>query len=218
MTTKYTSYSSLLVSLLFIFSILLSGCATKPNTTSEQSILAVTSEQRAKQLKNKKKWQLQGKIAFIQQIKEKSKRESAAIIWQVNEKKQSQELNLTSYLGINVLHLKSNKKQHLIKVDSKEYRGTDLSRLIYTLTGLTLPTEALVFWVKGIKYNAYDELEIDKQTQLPISMSSEYHNATWKINYNNYQPFNGINMATQLTIEKENLLIKLAINNWVFDE
>ena len=54
----------------------------------------------------------------------KSKRESASLIWQVNEKQQTQELNLTSYLGINVLHLKSNKKQHLIKVDGKEYRGT----------------------------------------------------------------------------------------------
>ena len=195
---------------------MLSGCATQPNTASKDNILVVTSEQRAKKLLKNKKWQLKGKIAFIQQTRETDKRESASIMWQVNENKHTQELNLTSFLGINVLHLQSNKKQHLIKVDGKEYRGADLSNLIYSLTGLTLPTEALTFWLKGLPYSTDDELQFDEKTQLPKSMSSYYHNAIWQISYNDYRRFNGINMATKLTIEKEGLLIKVAVKNWSF--
>jgi len=199
---------------------MLSGCATRPSTPLKDNIQVVTSEQRAKQLLKKKKWQLKGKIAFIQQIKNnkgiKDKRESASIIWQVNEKKQTQELNLTSYLGINVLHLKSNQNQHLIKVDGKEYRGTNLSQLIYSLTGLTLPTEALSFWLKGLPYKSDDKLQTDDKTQLPKRLSSYYHNALWQINYSNYQRFNGFEMATKFSIKKDDLLIKVAVKNWFF--
>lgn len=212
MTTKNTS----LLCLLLIPILILSGCATQPKTASEDNIQVVTSEQRAKQLLHNKKWQLKGKIAFIQQTRETDKRESASIIWQVNENKHTQELNLTSYLGINVLHLKSNKKQHLIKVDGKEYRGANLSNLIYSLTGLTLPTEALIFWLKGLPYSTDDKLQFDEKTQLPKNMSSYYHNTIWQINYKDYRRFNGINMATKLTIQKEGLLIKIAVKNWSF--
>jgi outer membrane lipoprotein LolB len=165
---------------------------------------------------NKSAWQLNGKIAFIQQLQNKSKRESASLIWQVNERQHTQELNLTSYLGINVLHLKSNNQKHLIKVDGKEYRGTHLSSLIYSLTGLTLPTQALNLWLKGLPYKADDKLQLNETTQLPTSISSYYNNELWQITYANYKYFNNINMATQFTIEKDNLLIKIAVKNWHF--
>ena len=222
MTKNLTPSSSLLLNFLLMTSIMLSGCATKPSSPLKGNIQTVTSEQRAEQLLKNKKWRLKGKIAFIQQIQNDNditdKRESASIIWQVNEKKQTQELNLTSYLGMNVLHLRSNKNQHLIKVEGKEYRGTNLSQLIYSLTGLTLPTEALTFWLKGLPYKTDDKLQIDEKTQLPKRLSSYFHNALWQINYSNYQRFNGIEMATKFTLKKENLLIKVAVNNWSFTD
>jgi outer membrane lipoprotein LolB len=202
--------------ILLLISFLVSGCATKPITPSQNHHEIMTEQQRTAQLLSKSAWQLNGKIAFIQQLQNKSKRESASLIWQVNEKQHTQELNLTSYLGINVLHLKSNKNQHLIKVDGKEYLGTNLSNLIYSLTGLTLPTQALNFWLKGLPYQADDKLQINEITRLPVSISSYYNNELWQITYANYEYFNNINMATQFTIEKDNLLIKIAVKNWRF--
>jgi outer membrane lipoprotein LolB len=193
---------------------MISGCATKPNIPSDNSGQVLTLKQRTEQILKHDKWQLKGKIAFIQQVSGKSKRESASLTWRVNEKKLTQELNLTSYLGINVLHLKSNQDQHLIKVDGKEYRGTDLSRLIYTLTGLILPTQALNFWLRGLPYNQNDQLEINKLTQLPQSISSYYQNSLWQINYNDYKTFDGIKMATKFTIKKNGLVIKVAAYKW----
>lgn len=197
---------------------MLSGCASQPDITSTEIIQALSSKQRAELLLKNKKWQLRGKIAFIQKIKnEKDKRESASLTWQVNEERQTQTLNLTSYLGINVLHLESTPNQHVIEVDGKIYHGTNLPQLIYSLTGLTLPTKALTFWLKGLPYKATDKLKVDDKTQLPISLSSYHNKALWQINYTNYQVFDGIKIATKFTIEKDDLLIKIAINNWSFN-
>jgi outer membrane lipoprotein LolB len=207
---------NLFLSLLCLVSIMISGCATKPDNTPEDINHIATSHQRAKLLLNNKKWRLNGKIAFIQQTKGKSKRESASITWQVNENNKTQELNLTSYLGINVLHLQSNNGQHLIKVDGEEYQGNNLSSLIYSLTGLTLPTQALNFWLKGLPYKTEDKLQLNEKTQLPKRITSFYHNTTWQIDYNKYQRFNGLFMATQFTIKKDDLLIKIAVKNWSF--
>lgn len=200
-------------------SILLSGCTSKPSPSPQDTIQAVTPEQRTVKLLNHKQWRLRGKIAFIEKTpNRKGKRESASINWQVNETKQTQELNLTSYLGISVLHLASKKNQHVIKVDGKEYQGSNLTQLIHSLTGLTLPTKALTYWLKGLPYHASDTLKINPKTQLPLSISSYYNHSLWTINFSKYQKFNGIKMATKFTIEKDNLLIKVAVKKWSFDE
>lgn len=196
---------------------MLSGCASKPSTYPIENIQTLTSEQRTKLLLKNRKWQLRGKIAFIQKIEsEKDKRESASMTWKINEEKHTQELNLTSYLGINVLHIESSQNQHVIEVDGKKYHGTNLPQLIYSLTGRTLPTKALTFWLKGLPYKENDKLEINDRTQLPISISSYYNNALWQINYSNYQIFNSIKMATKFTIKKDDLVIKIAIKSWSF--
>ncbi len=174
-----------------------------------------TAQQRASQLQQLSQWQIRGKIAFIQKtLGEQDKRESASILWQVDEDNNNQTLNLTSYLGINVLHLSSKQGQHLIKVNSQEYRSGNLPQLIYSLTGLTLPTQALTFWLKGLPYQSSDKVTFNSKTNLPLSMISTYRNSAWKITYNNYKVFGHFPMATQFTIKKDDLLIKISIKKW----
>ncbi len=222
----FKSYFSLF-SLFLITSVMLSGCASKAKLSPNDKLPTLTPEQRTAQLLKNTKWQLQGKIAFIKKTNHKNdKRESASIYWQVDEENQTQTLNLTSFLGLNVLHLESNKNQHIINVDGNEYRSTNLAQLIYSLTDLTLPTNAMTYWLKGLPYNepyneyynTRDKLEINPNTLLPTSISSYYHNALWQINYSNYQVFEGLEMATQFTIKKKGLVIKIAVKKWSFDE
>lgn len=212
MTISYTSALGLILSAC----LLLSGCANRIIDSPEISNSSITQEQRTARLLAKKHWNIRGKIAFIQQLEEKDKRESASLIWQVNEKLVTQELNLTSYLGINVLHLKSNKQEHTIKVDGKEYRGSDLTYLIYSLTGLTIPTQALTFWLKSLPYNKSDNIQFDQTSQLPTQIASQLHGDIWQIHYDNYRWFDDVQLATKFTIMKEGLEIKVAIKNWRF--
>lgn len=202
--------------LLFTFSIVfLSGCATKPSDDSTTLIDQQSAVQRTAQLTKINQWSLRGKIAFIEQLNDQtSKRESATIAWQVDETNQTQELNLTSYLGINVLHLASEGNNHLIKVNGKEYRAKDLTRLVHSLTGLTLPTKALSFWLKGLPYQSSDQVKLSPNTQLPVSLISLFDNIQWQIDYSKYKVFDGVQMATQFAIRKDGLLIKIVIKKW----
>jgi len=186
----------------------LSGCASNRQNT-QNSFTLQSSTERAEQLNKITQWQVNGKIAFI----ERNKRNSATLNWQVNEKNQSQQLNLTSYLGINVLQLTSNQGKHKLKFDGNDYQGDNLTTLIYSLTGLTLPTKALSYWIKGLAFQPSDKMEYDN-SNLPLHLNSFYNNQQWQITYGNYKQVNGYILPTKLTVKKDNLLIKIAINKW----
>jgi len=208
-------HPSYLFFLFIISSAVLSGCATQQNNNLPAEIVNQSPIQRAAYLAKINQWRLRGKIAFIAQLKNnESKRESATMTWHVNQKTNSQELNLTSYLGINVLHLESTNNSHQILVDGKEYRSNNLTQLIHSLTGLTLPAKALTFWLKGLPFQPTDKVTLSTNTQLPLSLQSQFNNIKWQVGYRKYQVFDGVQMATQFTIKKDDLLIKIAVKDW----
>jgi outer membrane lipoprotein LolB len=192
--------------------VLLSSCSTT-KTISENSLqLIQTIEQRNQQLLTLDKWQIKGKIAFLQA----KKRQSASINWQVNENNQN--LNLSTFLGISVLKLTSNNGLHTIEVDGEKYKSTDLEALISSLTPLPLPTSALTYWLKGLPYQTSDNIIYNPETQLPKILSSQYDNRLWQIKYANYvnikNQSKNIKLAKKITISQGDLTIKIAINNW----
>ncbi len=194
---------------LALFTLLLSGCSTVPNNEN-QVLIKQSSQQRINELQHLQQWKIKGKIAFI----EKKSRSSASLSWQVDENENTQKLNLTTYLGINVLQLDSNANSHKIQVDGKTYQGRNLETLIYSITGLTLPTQALTFWLKGIPYQEDDSIQYQKTTQLPLTLSSYYNNELWQVSYANYQQIDSYSLATKFSIKKDNLLIKIVVNDW----
>jgi len=186
----------------------LSGCTTTKQVSQAPLTMQSPSE-RATQLNKITQWQVNGKIAFI----ERDKRNSATLNWQVDEKNNSQQLNLTSYLGINVLQLTSKQGEHTLKFDGKDYHDRDLTALIYSLTGLTLPTKALSYWIKGLPFQSSDYIEYD-DSNLPLNLTSFYNNQQWQIAYGNYKQINDYVLPSKLTVRKDNLLIKIVINRW----
>jgi outer membrane lipoprotein LolB len=201
-------FKSAILPLMF-FCVALSGCSTMPQHRS-LPVIKQTPQQRSIELKQLHQWQLEGKIGFF----ERDKRQSASLTWQVNELENTQRLNLTTYLGINVLLLESNNGQHKIQVDGKTYRGNSLEKLINSLTGLTLPTMALTYWLKGIRFQKSDVIIYQESTQLPQKLSSFYNKELWQINYSNYKQIKGYSLATKFSIKKDDLLIKISVNKW----
>ena len=194
------------ISLFFV----LSACSTIPEKQASFPITQQQINERTQTLKSLTKWQLQGKIAFIQP----DKREKANINWRYQESPLIQKLNLTTYLGINVLQLESINGSHIVEVDGEQYQGTNLNQLIYSLTGLTLPTQALTYWLKGIPFSSNDMVEFSEQTKLPSKLTSTYDDETWQISYKNYQHINGYLLAKSFTIKQNQLTIKIQINHW----
>jgi len=190
--------------------ILINGCSSK---APFKNILKTnqTIEQRNTILSKLNDWQINGKIAFIQG----KKREATSLRWQYEKSNNSQKLDLNSYLGINVLQLKSNNNIHTIKLDGQSYRSENLDQLIASLSGFTLPTQALTYWLKGLVYNPNDKIDYHPETLLPLALISEYNNEQWQIRYENYQLVNNdVPLATKFTIKQNDLTIRISVNKW----
>jgi outer membrane lipoprotein LolB len=200
----------------FLFSTiaLFNGCAIQNPTIVHQSeTLTNQLENKAKRidyLQQLKKWSITGKIAFITD----KKRQSFSFRWTVNELNQSQQLDLTTYLGINLLKLKSYSGTHTLVVDGQKFQGTDLEKLIYSSTGLIIPTKAMHGWLKGLEQSKNDVIEYDQKSHLPSRILSLHDQVFWQIDYANYYQLNQVQMAKKLTIKQNDLVIKIMINRW----
>lgn len=195
---------------LFLFLIIfLSGCSSLPTQKSTAPLFSQAMTERIEQIATVNQWQIRGKIAFING----KERSSATLNWRINNANGTQRLNLTSYLGINVLQLRSEKQHHTIEVDGEEYNTHDLDNLIYQLTGLSMPTQALQHWIKAVPYSEYEEVLVD-ENNLPTQLSSFYQGKHWQINYSNYKNIDGLQLPTKLTIQQNQLTIKISINQW----
>ncbi|MDO6446448.1 lipoprotein insertase outer membrane protein LolB [Colwellia sp. 1_MG-2023] len=190
--------------------LLLHGCASNKIIERSSTSLHDTKEARLEKLKHIQQWQIKGKIAFLQ----KNKRESASLFWQYHQDTGQQTLKLTTYLGINVLTLHTDNGQHRVEIDGENYQSDNLEQLIYSLTGLILPTNALNYWLKGQVYSAADTISYDKQSELPNKLTSYYQGNIWQISYKKYQQVNDVSLAHQLSIKQNDLTIKIMINQW----
>ena len=195
-----------LIWLMLILSTFLSGCAQLGSGGKPQHYDPHLD--RTALLSTIDNWQIKGQIAFIQP----SKREKASIFWQHDETRQS--LNLTTYLGINVMSLESVNGVHQLTIDGKDYQTRNLDQLIWQLTGLTFPSDALTYWIKAIPYSESDEITLSAENQLPARITSYYNNQQWRVQFSRYQEFQGVQLPTSILIKQQGLTIKLAIRQW----
>lgn len=197
----------------FIALVFFSGCAAIKDEKYTNKPTQLSKTERIEQLSQLVNWQIKGKLAFIQA----DKRQSATLFWQYDQTTQSQQLNLTTYLGINVLTLKSDKGLHSVEVDGELYQSANLEELIYSLTQLTLPIGAMTHWLKGLEYLPNDRVIYDNSSQLPKNLTSHHNNQNWQISYSNYQLFGQYLLAKRMTIKSRDLTIKIQINQWTTD-
>ena len=207
-----------IIFMLFISIVLLNGCALrKPqvpekmqNPTVKKTNSVTSQAKRIHDLQQLMQWSIKGKIAFISE----DKRQSFSFRWTVNENNNSQHLDLTTYLGINILKLESQLGVHTVTVDGKKSQGTDLEKLIYSSTGLIIPTKAMHGWLKGIVQNPSDLIEYAPNSLLPSRLITHYAQSIWHIDYDNYLQVGDVQLAKKFTIKQNGLVMKILINRW----
>lgn len=198
-----TSFQKLAISLLIF---LLSACSS--TLPLDNAVLFQDKNQRAQQLVQLEQWTIRGKIAFIDKVE----KQSANFYWQHNADTSS--LKLTTFLGVNVLTLTSEKGMHVLKANGKTYQDTSLEALLTQVAGITLPMQSLVHWLKGIKAQPQDEVLYSSTTQLPKQMNAWVNEQYWQITYGNYDIVKQYRLANKLTIKHRDLTIKMLINSW----
>jgi outer membrane lipoprotein LolB len=201
-------YSKRLITLFFVG--ILSACSSINDIPVENNQANQGIDSRNKQVSQLNSWTIAGKIAFINS----QKRQSATLYWQKNEVEKTESLNLSTLFGIKVLELTQQQDNFTLEVDDNIYNTQDLDHLIYTLTGLNLPTRAMSHWLKGLAFLPTDKVAYHAENKLPMSLTSRYNNKNWLIKYSKYHHIGLFQLAKQLTITQDDLRIKIVIHSW----
>jgi outer membrane lipoprotein LolB len=194
----------------FIFPLIfLSGCSSSLNKhqqiTEHQNIT-----ERTKRLEALSDWKIKGKLGMISP----KERHSLTLNWLYQGEPKRQTLNLTAVLGVQIFNLESVNGMHVINVDGERYQSPDLNALLSSLTGFTLPTQAMSFWLKGLPYLDSDKITYNEETQLPNTLASFHDGKKWTLKYGAYQQVGQYQLATKFTIKQEDLTIKINVHQW----
>ena len=186
--------------------LILSACTTTKVATVEQ--LYQDKNQRAEQLSLLTDWVIKGKIAFI----EGESKQSAHLYWR--QTANSIKLKLTTFLGVNVLTLTSKNNIHTLQANGKTYQDDTLEALLNQVSGVRLPVNSLVYWMKGLKAQPEDIITYSTNTDLPETLNAWVNNTYWQLHYKKYNLVNNLRLVKQLIIKHRDLTIKMAIHTW----
>lgn len=184
--------------------ILVTGCASVPSLDQ----LFQDKNDRTIQLSAISNWTIKGKIAFISP----KNKQSANLYWR--QKNNDISLKLTTFLGVNVLSVSFEDSIYTLKSDGKEWQDENLSDLIAQTTGITLPVESLIFWIKGLKASPNDQITYSEDTNLPLQLQAWLNQSYWDVNYQSYMLVDNYRLSNKMTIKHQDLTIKLAIHDW----
>ncbi|QOL24518.1 outer membrane lipoprotein LolB [Thalassotalea sp. LPB0316] len=192
--------------LLFPLFIFLYGCSTTKPISSPQ---VSSSSQHQADVAQLASWQIKGKLAFISP----NERQSANVLWQVKDHA-VEKLSLSTFLGINIVDIEQTSEHYLIHADGETHQGNNLALLIWQLTGLTLPVDALSHWLKASPYLPSDKLSYQAQQVLPYQLSSHFNQQQWQVKYRQFKMVNNVMLPHKVDITQGDLTIKLQINRW----
>ena len=197
-----------LLSLIFI--ITLSGCSQFNNSDSEDNTLLTnqTWEQQQQALQQLDHWTLTGKLAiFLESV-----RQSANIYWQQQGDYYS--IQLTTFIGTRILQVTKNEQGvEIINNDDEVFTGQDANTLIKQLSpGLDLPIAALQQWIKGNPANASYQLNDQQQVSELVGLDASQN--LWEVDFQQYQVFSGTVLPTKVNLKRDDIRVKIAINQW----
>jgi len=198
------------ITLLSFILMFLSGCSSLIKNNHQEITEHQNINERTKKLTTLSDWKIKGKMGLISP----KERHSLTMNWTYQGAKKRQTLNLTNVLGMQIFNLESVNGMHVIEVDGERYQGPDLNALLSSLTGLTLPTQAMTFWLKGLPYLANDEISYHQDTQLPQTLTSYFDENQWTVKYSAYQQVGQYQLATKFSIKQENFSIKINVYQW----
>lgn len=197
-----------LLSLIFI--ITLSGCSQFNNSDSEDNTLLTnqTWEQQQQALQQLDHWTLTGKLAIFLE----SDRQSANIYWQ--QQGDDYSIQLTTFIGTRILQVTKNEQGvEIINNDDEVFTGQDANTLIKQLSpGLDLPIAALQQWIKGNPANASYQLNDQQQVSELVGLDASQN--LWEVDFQQYQVFSGTLLPTKVNLKRDDIRVKIAINQW----
>lgn len=181
------------VFILVLVTLFISACTTLPDGPED----AVNLSAQLKKVAQVDAWQLRGKIAF-RQGKEGA---SANLLWKTDDA--DFHFRLTNLLGVTMVDLNVNGDKAILEAGNEVYEDADPEPLIYHTTGMDIPVEPLLSWIKGLPL-ADDTFTLTEKGLLNTLESNCSACKGWQVSYANY--------GNVTTPEGKNVWLPHAIN------
>lgn len=185
---------------------LLAACATSPVKPVPVDVRKHQAKLAAMQV-----WTLSGRLAF----KSPEEKFSVNVNWQ--QEFEHSEVNFTSFLGTNVLHMTVTPENSVLTLDEEQYVDTDPSSLIARTTGWNIPMNNLPLWIKG-QFTPQDRFTFDENGLLnqltPLCNNCGY----WNVTYSRYKKVTDMWLPHQIDLVNQfqpDNKIKIRINQWI---
>lgn len=195
--------------LLLLFVIMLSGCSQFASDVDDVPLSTnFTWEQQQQQLQQLDHWSLTGKLAVFLD----KDRQTANIYWK--QQGDNYSIQLTTFLGTRILQVTKNEQGvEIINNDDQVFTGQDANTLIKQLSpGLDLPIAALQQWIKGNPASASYQLNDQQQVRDLLGLDASQN--LWEVSFQQYQNFSGIALPNRVDLKRDNIRVKIAINQW----
>lgn len=179
---------------------------------------AVNLTSQLKQVADISQWQLKGKIAF----RRGEEGASATMNWKTD----SDDFNfrLTNLLGVTLVNLDVEDKKAVLEADGETFVDAMPEPLIYRVTGMDIPVNSLLSWIKGLPLPS-DQFTLTDKGLLATLTSTCQACQGWEVSYANYGSVtqkNGntvwlphaINLIQPATQYREKTQLKIKIYKW----
>ncbi|MCH1478340.1 MAG: lipoprotein insertase outer membrane protein LolB [Arenicellales bacterium] len=166
------------------------GCATTP-TDRGQSIFDPEAawQQQKSELNNLTQWKLAGRIG----LRTADSGATANLRWRRTER--GDQIYLFGLLGGGKVQLDiTDRKVELRDAKGQVFSGTDVTTLLYQVTGWHVPFNSLDGWLRGLPApGVYDSIEIDQDGKL-----IRLHQAGWEISYDEFMPVGNLTLPKRI--------------------
>lgn len=176
--------------------LLLSGCATlpvPPCPTADCQATAVAD------------WKLHGRISLTRG----EQGWHAGLDWENHADRYR--LLVSGPLGQGALQLSGDPRGvTLVDSNGRVHSAPDAEQLLLAVSGWQLPVSGLRFWVLGLP----DPHMPHRQTLDAQGRVEQLEQSGWTIHYTRYREFDGRVWPDRLTLERDDLVLKLVIDQW----
>lgn len=193
--------------------LILSACSTLPDGPQR----AVDLPAQLRVLAKVDSWRLRGKMA----IRNQQEAVSATIIWKTDGN--NFHFRLTNLLGITLADLDVDERGASLTSDGETITDSDAERLVQSVTGLSIPLNDLLTWIKGLPQSNDRYSLNDKGLVSALWPACDTCNG-WQVKYDNF----GQNTYNQQTLwlphnilltraQQPDVLIKIRISQWTLN-
>ncbi len=183
----------------FVLLLALAGCATEPTARPA----ATSPELRA--LAGITEFDLSGRIA----VRQGETGHYGNLRWLHNI--YIDNVSLLSPLGQVVTQVTRDRDGfELTNSNQQRFRAPDAESLTQQVLGYTIPLAGLERWVLGLPASGSEAIEEHAADNRLVALTQD----GWRIVYLDYRPVSGYLLPSRITLQRDDLVIKLAIDDW----